>query len=644
MGALKLECVASSHHSSNYERAQNHAFIILSMPSIIETLALENQALVTVTENDSAQYALSRMIEHDFSQLPVVDNARKLKGIITSDSILRAVSYFKVVPERLKVSHAIVVKAITHRDEEGLPELLRGLRDTSAIPIVNGDRKVIAIVTHYDTAEYYRHRAADLMLAADIELTLRDLILSASNSDSDESDNEAMAELIKGIVPSEQKQKRKFRGALMHYINQAGIADHTLDTTLLDSVFDQHLKKPAPKKTFKKLTLSELIHIVQNIWSDYQQDFRDMPWEVVGPLLDDVRDTRNKVAHFNEVTDEQRKQLQFCADFLDNHRPSLEPTEVPSTIINNIYTEFFDLRGSRTYLNASRELARSIQNASSTAKTVQISDIENKSGRSIIVPLPEEELEDNDSRYAPLAIWLQAQEEDKVTYTFKEIEAIIGDELPPSARSNRSWWANDKVGHVQSIQWLDVDWRVSSVNMSTERVVFSRMGDRQSAYIEFFTHLQAKLHSITGLQIVPQNNQQGKNWLTFAVNPEHDDSATPLHIAFSFSRRSRFRIEKYIDMGEHVQNKQVFDQLQAQRTEIETEFGASLTWERLEHRRGCRIAYYRPDSSITDNAEKLEQLQNWAIEMLPKFYNALSDRFFAAQKAATAEEEQKPPT
>ena len=85
------------------------------MPSIIQNLIPEKQNLVTVAENDSAQKALLLMIEHDFSQLPVIASDQTLKGMITSDSILRAVSNLKVIPERLKVSHAITKNnALSH--------------------------------------------------------------------------------------------------------------------------------------------------------------------------------------------------------------------------------------------------------------------------------------------------------------------------------------------------------------------------------------------------------------------------------------------------------------------------------------------------------------------------------------------------
>ncbi|MGB3669039.1 MAG: DUF4268 domain-containing protein [Phormidesmis sp.] len=601
------------------------------MPSIIETLALENQTLVTVTENDSAQHALSRMIEHDFSQLPVVDEAQKLKGMITSDSILRAVSYFKVTLEKLKVSHSIIVKATAHLDEEDLPELLRGLRDASAIPIVDRDRKVIAIVTHYDTAKYFRHRAADLMLAKDIELTLRDLILSASNSDTDEADSDALTQLIQVAMPSDKAQKKRFRNALMSYIGKAGIAKHALDQPLLNSVFDQHFKESAPQKPFKKLTLSELIRIVQNLWPTYQAYFNDMPWEVVGPMLDDVRKTRNAIAHFNEVTDEQRKQLQFCADFLDNHRPTIEAPET-------VYKEF--AYGNFIPSPEVAKIAGSVAVGFAARQLKRAWDIRtNGNGPSLDSPSfnPPEEIEANDSRYAPLALWLQKQETDRITCTFKEIESILQDELPPSARQHRNWWANT-LSHTQSIQWTEVGWRVSSVNMSTERVVFSRMGNRSKAYINFFNRLQDNLQLIKGLSIQSHANPQGRNWSEFLVMRENDKQCQPLLIWFSFTRKSRFRMEIYINERNQKQNKTIFDQLYAQKIEIEKEFSAELSWERLRDRHGASIACYRPNSSI-ENTEELDKIQAWAVETLPKFYAALFDRFTKARKEVQSSEE-----
>jgi len=100
------------------------------MASIVQNLMPESQSLVIASEEMAIRDALELMIEHDFSQLPVVDDDFKLKGLITSDSILRAVSYFKSTLDKIKVSHA-TVKMKTCRVDDDLSDLLDGLKNAS---------------------------------------------------------------------------------------------------------------------------------------------------------------------------------------------------------------------------------------------------------------------------------------------------------------------------------------------------------------------------------------------------------------------------------------------------------------------------------------------------------------------------------
>ena len=57
--------------------------------------------------------------------------------------------------------------------------------------------------------------------------------------------------------------------------------------------------------------------------------------------------------------------------------------------------------------------------------------------------------------------------------TFREIESIIGFELPPSARLHRPWWSNQSGGngHSQALAWSVAGWETADVDMDAETLV-----------------------------------------------------------------------------------------------------------------------------------------------------------------------------
>ncbi|MEM2432188.1 MAG: hypothetical protein QXJ19_03510 [Candidatus Bathyarchaeia archaeon] len=79
------------------------------------------------------------------------------------------------------------------------------------------------------------------------------------------------------------------------------------------------------------------------------------------------------------------------------------------------------------------------------------------------------------SKYMKLAEYLARRPKalNEVTLTFHEIEEIIGDRLPDSARVRRSWWSNVR-GRMPSEAWLTVGWAVREVDLVGERVKFVR--------------------------------------------------------------------------------------------------------------------------------------------------------------------------
>lgn len=61
--------------------------------------------------------------------------------------------------------------------------------------------------------------------------------------------------------------------------------------------------------------------------------------------------------------------------------------------------------------------------------------------------------------------------------TFGEIEEVIGDDLPKSARKHQAWWANQSHGHSQ--YWQRAGWLTANVDVENECLTFNRFDDRR---------------------------------------------------------------------------------------------------------------------------------------------------------------------
>jgi len=75
------------------------------------------------------------------------------------------------------------------------------------------------------------------------------------------------------------------------------------------------------------------------------------------------------------------------------------------------------------------------------------------------------------AKYYPLYEYLHRLSQDEpVTFTFDQLEAIIGASLPPSARTSRAWWANSDTPQGRS--WQEAGWLVDAVAVDESWVVF----------------------------------------------------------------------------------------------------------------------------------------------------------------------------
>jgi hypothetical protein len=78
------------------------------------------------------------------------------------------------------------------------------------------------------------------------------------------------------------------------------------------------------------------------------------------------------------------------------------------------------------------------------------------------------------SKYSALRRQLESESGTPVETTFDELDTIVGG-LPASARRHSAWWSNESEGRqVQAHAWLDAGWRVAQVNLTAERVRFTK--------------------------------------------------------------------------------------------------------------------------------------------------------------------------
>ena len=83
------------------------------------------------------------------------------------------------------------------------------------------------------------------------------------------------------------------------------------------------------------------------------------------------------------------------------------------------------------------------------------------------------------SKYSPLRRYLSGLPPDteEITISFDQVERIIGDKLPNSAKRYRAWWSNEESGgHVQSHAWMNANWVVETVNLNDKWVRFRLEG------------------------------------------------------------------------------------------------------------------------------------------------------------------------
>ncbi|GAH52014.1 unnamed protein product, partial [marine sediment metagenome] len=110
---------------------------------------------------------------------------------------------------------------------------------------------------------------------------------------------------------------------------------------------------------------------------------------------------------------------------------------------------------------------------------------------------------------------------------------------------------------------------------------------------------------------------QPQSWLNFGAG------RGGLYFGWAFRMGSRFSVELYIDTGDKIENKRIFDELKKYKDELGIK---GVEWEDLETKRACRIVIYRktsgPIKSLKDREK--DDLINWGAEQMKTFSDTFS--------------------
>ena len=583
------------------------------MPATIGDILSTKRELVTTTPDVFLYQAIELMMQHDYSQLPVLDPHGKPIAMLTSDSIVRALHHFHAglrepKDEKEKAQHLRVRDAMNRRVETCKPEdevfaVHRQLRDSNCVLVLDDGEKLVGIVTGYDTTEYLRQRVQDIVFVQDIEERIKQYVtLAFRNADGSE-DRDALQKAIGMQTITAGIQAQTFKKLLDVYLKRKEGLEAQIDEQLADRVLLATLPEPRQQpQDFEHLSLHRYISLfLQYGLQRYGQAF-PLERQTIFRMLDSVRQTRNNLAHLKiDISARARDELRHCrewlADYYDDARAIVIPPQpaVPDP-----------------------------QEPANGSANTQSESAPTSNGTH---PVPETTVDEaaapNESRYTALGNWLYAlaADQDRIQLSFGQIEQIIGGKLPQSAREYRSWWANDTSRSRQSEQWLSAGWRTDEVDVQRGRLTFVRLQARERAYSSFFEAYMNDLREVAPFPLY-QASKVGYYWQSVTRLPDTVPAAG--FLTFAFTRAQRPRVDLYIDTGDRERNKQIFDQLRARSEAIEAAFGAPLAWERIDDKKASRIAcYYDAATTIHSSPEELAALRSWGVEATVRLYGAL---------------------
>ena len=87
--------------------------------------------------------------------------------------------------------------------------------------------------------------------------------------------------------------------------------------------------------------------------------------------------------------------------------------------------------------------------------------------------------------------------------------------------------------------------------------------------------------------------------------------------------------------GKAAENKKIYDTIHKHKVEIEKDFGGELSWQRLDDKQGCRIAYVITAGGYRSEESKWPKIQDAMIDAVTRLEKALTPHCGASTAASS---------
>jgi CBS domain-containing protein len=275
------------------------------MPYEIRELLKGLPKPVTARPDEPLEDALNLMLEHNYSQLPVVEGSGHSSRfyLITANKILETLRFLglPISTKGLKVSQALVKVPVVFMISDTITDVMEGLRERDAVLIVNEQGDLQNIVTMYDTTHFFRQWSEDLLNARDIEMTLRRIINGSFKRSDGSIDVEARQKAIDGAssedgeVASRNAGLRRFQTIVSAYLAQQATVGVQVDRRKAFKAFEVLLQESQPSAPVVGTASNDHLEDAQNnLGSAVNSGPTALPSTTIATQLQVTRDLRSR--------------------------------------------------------------------------------------------------------------------------------------------------------------------------------------------------------------------------------------------------------------------------------------------------------------------------------------------------------------